>query len=264
MRTIRFGSEGPDVEWLQRFLGLRDDGIFGHGTFAAVVRYQQQNGLIPDGIVGQKTWQLLKPGSIIPEPEPANVRGSFAWYLKNFREMRYDKGFEFTIRSAAERVARGKDRYRPVAAKIGCPWYFVGGLHSLEGSCDFTRVLHNGQRIIGTGRLTTIEPKGCGPFDTWEAAAIDALKIKNYHVQKSWGLAEMLSRAEKFNGVGVLLYHAPEMTAYLWAQSSINDDDGKYIADGKWSDSANANGQTGFAVLLRELSRMGEIELPDA
>jgi peptidoglycan hydrolase-like protein with peptidoglycan-binding domain len=39
---------------------LRVDGDFGWRTEAAVKMYQHQNGLIPDGVVGVKTWELLK------------------------------------------------------------------------------------------------------------------------------------------------------------------------------------------------------------
>lgn len=59
--TIRRGSVGPDVELLQRFLGVAHLGDDGYGTFgpkteAAVRRYQQMRGLTVDGICGSETW----------------------------------------------------------------------------------------------------------------------------------------------------------------------------------------------------------------
>jgi peptidoglycan hydrolase-like protein with peptidoglycan-binding domain len=39
---------------------LRIDGDFGWRTEAAVKTFQHQHGLIPDGVVGAKTWALLK------------------------------------------------------------------------------------------------------------------------------------------------------------------------------------------------------------
>lgn len=54
--TVRMGSRGPDVAKLQRALGLRDDGIFGPLTRAAVQVWQQRHGLTPDGVVGPVTW----------------------------------------------------------------------------------------------------------------------------------------------------------------------------------------------------------------
>ncbi len=35
------------------------DGKFGPGTEALVEQFQQKNGLVPDGIVGEKTWKML-------------------------------------------------------------------------------------------------------------------------------------------------------------------------------------------------------------
>lgn len=63
---VRFGSRGETVRWVQ--LQLRShgfetgsvDGIFGAQTQAAVVQFQTQNDLSPDGIVGPDTWQQLQ------------------------------------------------------------------------------------------------------------------------------------------------------------------------------------------------------------
>lgn len=57
--------EGRDVTLVQRALrraGQRVaiDGRFGWETDVAVTRFQQKHGLEPDGIVGPKTWTLLK------------------------------------------------------------------------------------------------------------------------------------------------------------------------------------------------------------
>jgi peptidoglycan hydrolase-like protein with peptidoglycan-binding domain len=61
--TVRYGSRGPAVEELQQKLNqygttppLVVDGIFGPLTRAAVVAFQQENGLAADGIVGPLTW----------------------------------------------------------------------------------------------------------------------------------------------------------------------------------------------------------------
>ena len=35
------------------------DGIFGSGTYNAVVKYQKNNGLGSDGIIGRNTWKKL-------------------------------------------------------------------------------------------------------------------------------------------------------------------------------------------------------------
>ena len=67
METLRFGSRGAQVEYLQLALqraGYRDlavDGIFGARTRDAVRDFQQRNGLFPDGAVGRLTWNRLMP-----------------------------------------------------------------------------------------------------------------------------------------------------------------------------------------------------------
>jgi hypothetical protein len=59
--TLRRGARGDMVKQIQRKLGLRDDGIFGPGTEAALREFQRHNGLVPDGIVGPRTWAALDP-----------------------------------------------------------------------------------------------------------------------------------------------------------------------------------------------------------
>lgn len=57
--TIRRGSSGEWVKLLQQKLGLEADGNFGPGTEAAVREFQRQQCIVPDGIVGPKTWVVL-------------------------------------------------------------------------------------------------------------------------------------------------------------------------------------------------------------
>jgi len=63
--TVKRGSRGEDVLHLQtrlQALGYdpgKSDGIFGEKTEAAVIRFQQDKGLKPDGIVGAKTWNAI-------------------------------------------------------------------------------------------------------------------------------------------------------------------------------------------------------------
>lgn len=59
MITIRKGSKGQDVMELQKLLQIPVDGIFGNQTEKAVREFQQKNGLVADGIVGEKTWAAL-------------------------------------------------------------------------------------------------------------------------------------------------------------------------------------------------------------
>lgn len=62
--TLSVGNRGDNVEFVQRFLGLKPvDGIFGPKTRAAVANYQSMRGLHPvDGIVGPTTWRSMLYG----------------------------------------------------------------------------------------------------------------------------------------------------------------------------------------------------------
>ncbi|BAT52795.1 Peptidoglycan-binding domain 1 [Nostoc sp. NIES-3756] len=50
---------GPVVRYLQFRVGVEVDGIYGAQTEAAIKRFQRQNGLLADGIVGPVSWQKL-------------------------------------------------------------------------------------------------------------------------------------------------------------------------------------------------------------
>lgn len=60
MEIIKSGSKGGAVKNLQTLLGIKPcDGIFGAVTDKAVREFQRKNGLMADGIVGRKTWEIL-------------------------------------------------------------------------------------------------------------------------------------------------------------------------------------------------------------
>lgn len=72
--TLRRGARGDLVRQLQNDLGIGVDGIFGAGTEAALREFQRRHDMVPDGIVGPKTWAALDqaPGpQLAPAPAPA-------------------------------------------------------------------------------------------------------------------------------------------------------------------------------------------------
>lgn len=56
---LKVGSIGNKVKDLQELLSLTTDGVFGINTLKAVKVFQSKNGLISDGVVGSKTWNVL-------------------------------------------------------------------------------------------------------------------------------------------------------------------------------------------------------------
>lgn len=58
-RVIRANAGGPIVRYLQYRVGVDPDGVYGPQTEAAIKKFQKQNGLTGDGIVGPASWQKL-------------------------------------------------------------------------------------------------------------------------------------------------------------------------------------------------------------
>lgn len=57
--TLRRGDSGELVRVVQARCGVETDGVFGALTEAAVRRFQRDQQLVPDGIVGPKTWAAI-------------------------------------------------------------------------------------------------------------------------------------------------------------------------------------------------------------
>ena len=57
--TLRRGMTGELTRQVQAKVGVDADGKFGAKTEAAVRAFQRAHGLVPDGIVGPKTWRVL-------------------------------------------------------------------------------------------------------------------------------------------------------------------------------------------------------------
>lgn len=57
--TLRRGATGELVKQVQAKVGIAQDGNFDAKTDAAVRAFQRDHGLLPDGIVGPKTWAAL-------------------------------------------------------------------------------------------------------------------------------------------------------------------------------------------------------------
>ena len=57
--TLRRGARGALVEVIQKKVGGDVDGFFGPATEAAVRQFQRDNNIVPDGIVGPKTWAKI-------------------------------------------------------------------------------------------------------------------------------------------------------------------------------------------------------------
>lgn len=82
--NLYFGSSGEGVRWVQWALrqqgynidGTGIDGVYGVSTRDAVVRFQRDNGLFPDGITGVNTRAALNGRNPFDEPQENLYSGS--------------------------------------------------------------------------------------------------------------------------------------------------------------------------------------------
>jgi peptidoglycan hydrolase-like protein with peptidoglycan-binding domain len=60
--TLRRGASGDAVKTVQAKVGVEADGDFGPATEAAVRQFQRDHDLVPDGIVGPRSWAAIDGG----------------------------------------------------------------------------------------------------------------------------------------------------------------------------------------------------------
>lgn len=105
--TLLLGSRSSDVKTLQEMLNAKGynagsvDGIFGKNTRAAVIAFQNANGLAADGIVGKLTWAklydttaALPSASTATGTQPMVYRGSRGDAVRRLQELLHKKGFD--------------------------------------------------------------------------------------------------------------------------------------------------------------------------
>ena len=154
----------------------------------------------------------------------------------------------------AKRLIANKAPYQAAEAKTGVPWFVIAVIHQREASGSFSAVLHNGEKIIGTGKKTTLVPKGRGPFQTWTEAAIDALKnCAPYAAEnKDWSVGGTLALLERYNGLGYANKGLP--SPYIWSGTDQYVK-GKYVSDGVFDPDA-VDRQLGCAGLILAMSEL--------
>lgn len=154
-----------------------------------------------------------------------------------------------------------RDQYQRVGEKMGIPWSFIAVVHNMESSQNFKKHLHNGDPLEKrTVNVPAGRPLSSPPF-AWETSALDALGLRKLGARTDWTLPGTLYQLELYNGIGYRLYHPHVLTPYLWSFSN-HYQNGKYVSDGTWSDSAKS-AQCGAAVLLRRMAENGYVDFVD-
>jgi lysozyme family protein len=142
-----------------------------------------------------------------------------------------------------------KARYVAVEATTGVPWAMIACIHRRESDSNFSAWLGNGDPI---NRKSYHVPAGYGPFSTWEAGAVVALKIDGLTSVHDWTLEKELFYQELFNGAGYGERGLP--SPYIWGGTNIQRA-GKYVADGQWDGSA-WDSQPGCAAILWMIAKL--------
>lgn len=179
-------------------------------------------------------------------------------YVELYRSCQSHVGQFDIIDNLVDKILSHRSRYARVEDELGIPWYFIAAIHNMESSQNFSRHLHNGDPLTArTKHVPAGRPKRGTPPFSWEESAVDALKLRRLHKVGDWSLPRMLHELEGYNGWGYRLYHAHVLSPYLWSCSN-HYVSGKYIADGRWSDTARSR-QCGAAVLIKRLEERDEI-----
>lgn len=197
----------------------------------------------------------------LAEIDALHRKGSIPWYEDAYRIMKLDPRFANSVVAATGRALKLKPEYVWGQEHTGVPWAMLLIVHHMECGNNPKGCLHNGEAIVGTGRKTRMVPANRGPFETFRATIVDAVRLQgllNSVAKNAWSVDMMLKQTELFNGSGYLRYHPKENSPYLWARTDINDGTGKYVADGKWSEGANADTQIGAAAILKQLELLRE------
>jgi hypothetical protein len=123
---LKRGDTGPDVEELQRLLGLPVTGVFDTGTDAAVGAFQARHGLDVDGIVGEQTWPALLAARALLRPEvvariaelaAASPLATYAWNGRGVAPRGYIKGMAAAFAQVYAKWKAGDPAAKQMAAK---------------------------------------------------------------------------------------------------------------------------------------------------
>lgn len=155
-------------------------------------------------------------------------------------------------------MRESRPRYVALGKQVGVPWQFIAAIHGLEASFNFRAHMHNGDYPLSqrTRQVPAGRPRAWLPPSSWEASALDALRLMGFTGQSDWSLPHMLYRLEAYNGFGYR--HAGRASPYLWSFSTLYSR-GKFVADGHFDPNARSK-QCGAAVMLKVLDLAGELD----
>ena len=150
---LKISMVGTDVEYLQNCLGQAGyldgavDGCFGPATQKAVFQLQKEAGLVPDGVVGQATWEVIE--ALIAPTESVYVvqPGETLWAIA--------RQLDTTVSALADANGIGNPHRLAAGAKLVVPGDRILGK---AGATTSIRMMHwdDVQRVFPKAATATI------------------------------------------------------------------------------------------------------------
>jgi len=149
----------------------------------------------------------------------------------------------------AKGLLKNRDRFVTLQLSTQVPALWVIPVFQREEP-SFDTYLGNGDPL---NRPTVDEPKGRGPFASWEDGAIDALQYDKIIDVTQWSWEMACYMWEKWNGFGPRRWHhAP--SGYLWSGTDQYKG-GKYTSDGTWT-ASTWDHQLGVVILAKAIVQL--------
>ena len=157
------------------------------------------------------------------------------------------RGFDYVAR----RLLTAKSRYLTVQARTSVPWFVIAVIHEREASQHWDRSIAQGDPW---NQVSVHVPKGRGPFQSWEDAAVDALTNCAPYAARwhDWSAGGTLTLLEQYNGLGYYFRGMP--SPYIWSGTDQYTS-GKFVADGVFRADVTDT-QLGCAGLLMALRQI--------
>ena len=158
--------------------------------------------------------------------------------------------FEKKTKGIALRIFSSIEVYRFVSVRTKVPWVFIGLVHEMECSGNFSRQILNGEPW---NQKTTLVPKGFGPWNSWAESVLDPATFSSLS-KDDWSIGRVAIELERWNGWGYA--YKDKNSPYLWSGSNHGVGSGKFVKDGKYDENAVSE-QVGAMVILKRLEKMG-------
>ncbi len=154
------------------------------------------------------------------------------------------------------KMIANKSVYQQIQAATNVPWYFIACLHMRESGMDFTKHLHNGDPLTAKTKQVPANrppfPPANGKVYSFYESAVDSLRYQQLDKWKDWSLQGMLYKMELYNGPGYIKFGRDNPYLFSGTQHYSS---GKYVADGKFSNTA-VDKQVGAATLLKRFFQL--------